>query len=295
VWQSGFTGIGYNSKVVTTPPTSFKDLLDPKYKGKVGMFGNDQDLPCPALNFMGFDIDKATPDQWKQAADMVTRARDAGIPRSFYDQSYIDALENGDTVITQAWSGDIFIASAPKSFGGDGFPEMKFVFPNEGPIYWHDNMAIPLHAQHPVDAITYMNYVYDPKVAAEMADFIWYVTPVPAAQSVVLNDLKDIGVKLALDDFGRGDLSMRSLRSLPLDEVKLDRHLVASLCSDARSWAFVRGGIDLGHDLGMQVVAKGVEDVVTRDLLVRLGCDVGQGYFFARPVAALAVGAPGLN
>jgi len=88
---------------------------------------------------------------------------------------------------------------------------------------------------------------------------------------------------------------MRSLRSLPLDEVKLERQLGASLCSDARSWAFVRGGIDLGHDLGMQVVAKGVEDVVTRDLLVRLGCDVGQGYFFARPVAALAVGAPGLE
>jgi len=84
---------------------------------------------------------------------------------------------------------------------------------------------------------------------------------------------------------------MRSLRSLPLDEVKLDRLLVGSLCSDARSWAFVRGGIDLGHDLGMQVVAKGVEDVVTRDLLTRLGCDVGQGYFFARPLAAAAFGA----
>ena len=106
-----------------------------------------------------------------------------------------------------------------------------------------------------------------------------------------LSDLDGTGVRLALDDFGCGDLSMRSLRSLPLDEVKLDRQLVASLCSDARSWAFVRGGIDLGHDLGMQVVAKGIEDVVTRDLLVRLGCDVGQGYFFARPLAAAAVGA----
>jgi spermidine/putrescine transport system substrate-binding protein len=190
-WQSGFTGIGYNSKVVKTPPTSFKDLLDPTYKGKVGMFANDQDLPCPALNAMGFDIDKSTSDQWKTAADAVSKARDDGIVRKFYDQSYIDALENGDIVLTQAWSGDIFIASAPKSLGGDGFPEMKFVFPQEGPIYWHDNMAIPLHAQHPVDAITYMNYVYDPKVAAMMADFIWYVTPVPGAQSVVLNDLKD--------------------------------------------------------------------------------------------------------
>jgi spermidine/putrescine transport system substrate-binding protein len=193
-WQSGFTGIGYNSKVVKTPPTSFKDLLNPAYKGKVGMFGNNQDLPCPALASMGLDPNKATPDQWKQAADMVKKARSDGIIRKFYDQSYIDALERGDTVITQAWSGDIYIASQPKSVGGDGYPEMKFVFPQEGPIYWHDNMAIPLHAQHPVDAITYMNFVYQPNIAGMMADFIWYVTPVPAAKDYVLNTLKDPAV-----------------------------------------------------------------------------------------------------
>jgi spermidine/putrescine transport system substrate-binding protein len=191
VWQSGFTGIGYNSKYIKEPPTSFGDLLNPKYKDKVGMFSNNQDLPCPALNFMGFDIDTSTPDQWKQAADKVTQARDAGIVRSFYDQSYINALENGDTIITQAWSGDIFIAAASKADGGDGFPEMKFVFPKEGPIYWHDNMCIPLHAQHPVDAITYMNFVYQPDVAAMMADFIWYVSPVPAAKQVVKDTIKD--------------------------------------------------------------------------------------------------------
>ena len=194
VWQSGFTGIGYNSKVVKEPPKSFGDLLNPKYKGKVGMFGNNQDLPCPALNYKGFNIDTSTPDQWKQAADLVTKARDDGIIRSFYDQSYINALENGDTVITQAWSGDIYIASQPKSVGGDGFPEMKFVFPQEGPIYWHDNMCIPAHAQHPVDAITYMNFVYTPRIAGMMEDFIWYVSPVPAAKEYVLKTLKDPAV-----------------------------------------------------------------------------------------------------
>jgi spermidine/putrescine transport system substrate-binding protein len=190
-WQSGFTAIGYNSKFVDTAPTSFGDLLNPKYKGKVGLFGNNQDLPCPALVHMGFDVQKSTPDQWKKAAEEVMRARDKGQFRGFYDQSYIDKLENEDTIITQAWSGDIFIAAAPKSFGGDGFPEMKLSVPKEGGVFWTDNMCIPLHAQHPVDAIMFMNFVYQPDIAAQLADFIWYISPVPAAKDIVLHKIKD--------------------------------------------------------------------------------------------------------
>ena len=190
-WQSGFTGIAYNSKVVKTPPTSFKDLLNPAYEGRVGMFANNQDLPCPALVSMGLDIQKSTPDQWRQAAQVLTKQRDDGIVRKYYDQSYIDALENGDTVITQAWSGDIFQSAAPKDYGGRGFSELKFVLPQEGGILWTDNMAIPLRAEHPVDAIELMNFVYDPKVAANLAAWIWYVSPVPAAKDVVLNELED--------------------------------------------------------------------------------------------------------
>jgi len=190
-WQSGFTGIGYNSKFVKETPKSFGDLLNPKYKGKVGVFGNNQDLPCPALQYMGFDIQKSTPAQWRKTADMLSKARDKGQFLGFYDQSYIDKLENQDTIITQAWSGDVFIAAAPKSIGGDGFPELKLALPNEGAIIWTDNMCIPLHAKNPVDAIMMMNWVYQPPIAAEMADFIWYVSPVPAAKDVVLHKLKD--------------------------------------------------------------------------------------------------------
>jgi spermidine/putrescine transport system substrate-binding protein len=190
-WQSGFTIIGYNSKRVKKPPTSFADLLDPTYKGKVGMFGNNQDLPCAALVYLGYDVQKSTPDQWKKAADLLLKQRDDGIVRSYYDQSYIDALENGETIITQAWSGDLFIAAASKDYGGDGFPEIKAAIPPEGGILWTDNMCIPLHAQHPVDAITFMNFAYEPKIAAQLADFIWYVSPVPAAKDIVLHDLDD--------------------------------------------------------------------------------------------------------
>ena len=190
-WQSGFTIIGYNSKAVKDKPTSFADLLNPKYKGKVGMFGNNQDLPCAALVYLGKDIQTSTPDDWKKAADVLMKQRNDGIPRSYYDQSYLQALENGDTIISQAWSGDLFIAAAPKSYGGDGFPEIKAAIPGEGGILWTDNQCIPLNAKHPVDAIKFMDFVYQPKIAAQLADFIWYVSPVPAAKDIVLNDIDD--------------------------------------------------------------------------------------------------------
>jgi spermidine/putrescine transport system substrate-binding protein len=190
-WQSGFTIIGYNSKVVDPPPTGFGDLLNPKYKGKVGMFKNNQDLPGAALVHLGYDIQTSTPDQWKKAAEVLLKQRDDGLVRSYYDQAYIDALENGETVITQAWSGDLFIAAAPKSYGGDGYSEIKAAIPQEGGILWTTSLCIPIRAQHPVDAIMMMDFVYRPEIAAQLADFIWYVSPVPAAKDIVLNELDD--------------------------------------------------------------------------------------------------------
>ena len=99
-----------------------------------------------------------------------------------------------------------------------------------------------------------------------------------------LRDLADTGVRLALDDFGTGDISLRTLRALPIHEIKLDRALIATLRSDPDSRSFVRTGIAVGHDIGLEVVAKGVEDSGTLALLGRLHCDVGQGNLFAGPV-----------
>jgi spermidine/putrescine transport system substrate-binding protein len=191
-WQSGFTAIAYNSKYVKEPPRTFGDLLNAtQYKGKVGMLGNAQDLACPALTYLGYDIQESTPDQWRKAAQLLEKQRDQGIVRSYYGQPYITAFENGDTLLTQCWSGDIFIANAPKSVGGDGFPELKLNLPEEGGILWTDNMCIPKYAENPLSAIKMMDFVYEPEIAAILADYIWYVSPVPAAKDIVLNKLDD--------------------------------------------------------------------------------------------------------
>jgi diguanylate cyclase (GGDEF)-like protein len=102
----------------------------------------------------------------------------------------------------------------------------------------------------------------------------------------VLNDLKDLGVKLALDDFGTGYSSLGYLMRFPVDTVKIDRTFVANLGGDAASHTIVTAVIHLAHDLGMTVIAEGVETAEQYLELTRLGCDSCQGFYFARPEPA---------
>jgi len=182
-WQSGFTGIGYNPRLTGREITSFNDLFDPKFKGKVGMFSENQDLGNLVLVGMGVKPENSTPKDWQAAADKLKKQRDDGIVRKYYDQTYIDALKKGETALSMAWSGDIFQANLSA-----GNKDLKFVIPSEGGVIWTDNMCIPLGAEHPLDAITYMNWVYQPRIAATMAESIEYITPVPSAQTFIAQD-----------------------------------------------------------------------------------------------------------
>lgn len=104
--------------------------------------------------------------------------------------------------------------------------------------------------------------------------------------TAVLQKLRDYGFRVAIDDFGSGYSALSYLRNLPIDEVKLDRHFIASVTSDNRAATVVRAVIDLTHELGITVVAEGVEDGATAIWLRDHGCDIGQGYYFGKPIAA---------
>ncbi|MFC3689783.1 putative bifunctional diguanylate cyclase/phosphodiesterase [Aquipuribacter hungaricus] len=108
---------------------------------------------------------------------------------------------------------------------------------------------------------------------------------------VVLRGLADLGVTLSIDDFGTGQSSLAYLKMLPVGEVKVDRSFVAGASGDAGDAAIVGAAVDLAHTHGLVVVAEGVEDDVTRRLLVDRGCDVIQGYLVSRPLAPEAFGA----
>ncbi|MFE1288435.1 aminotransferase class I/II-fold pyridoxal phosphate-dependent enzyme [Streptomyces sp. NPDC058751] len=100
----------------------------------------------------------------------------------------------------------------------------------------------------------------------------------------VLYSLKDLGVHIAVDDFGSGYSSLRYLRDFPVDVLKIDKTFIDDIALDTRQVALVEGIVGLADTLGIQVIAEGIEDQVQRDLLAGMGCRFGQGFLFARPM-----------
>ena len=108
----------------------------------------------------------------------------------------------------------------------------------------------------------------------------------PGRARQVLLQLRELGIGVSIDDYGTGYSSLAYLRHLPADELKLDRAFTAELDSDPHAAAIVRHTVALAHDLGMRLVAEGIETLEVSHALAALGCDIGQGYHIARPMPA---------
>jgi spermidine/putrescine transport system substrate-binding protein len=181
-WQSGWTAIGYNSSIIKDPGTSVDILFSSKYSGKIGMMSDPQELGSVGLLAIGVEPATSTESEWAKAAKKLQTQKSDGLVRAYYDQSYIDHLKNGDIVVSQAWSGDIFQADLNSKYR-----DLKLLIPDEGGMFWTDNMCIPMYAQNPKDAMTLMDFFYDPQVQAVVEYYNDYVCPVPAAKEVLLN------------------------------------------------------------------------------------------------------------
>jgi EAL domain-containing protein (putative c-di-GMP-specific phosphodiesterase class I) len=105
-----------------------------------------------------------------------------------------------------------------------------------------------------------------------------------AAHESNLDKLKGLGVGISIDDFGMGYSSLSYLKWLPADTLKVDKSFVAGLGEDVQDTAIVQMVIDLAHTFGMEVVAEGVENKKQAEQLEEMGCDMAQGYYFARPL-----------
>jgi predicted signal transduction protein with EAL and GGDEF domain len=115
------------------------------------------------------------------------------------------------------------------------------------------------------------------------------VMPDPQRSFAILQDLRNLGVRISIDDFGTGYSSFAYFRTLPADELKIDRSFVEKLTSSTADGHVVRSVIDLAHRFDLAVVAEGIEDAATAGILTEMGCDIGQGYYFGRPAPAREV------
>ncbi|WP_067632083.1 extracellular solute-binding protein [Actinomadura latina] len=175
-YESGVTGIAYNTKYVDEEITSIAQLFDAKYKGKVGMMGDSQELGNFGMFLLGIDPEKSTKADWEKAAAKLREQRDKGIVRKYYSQDYVDAVSKGDVWMTMAWSGDVYSLTSP---------DVKFVVPKEGGTIWTDNMCIPKTAENPVDALTLMDWLYVPENNVPLTEFINYMPPIPSTQEIL--------------------------------------------------------------------------------------------------------------
>jgi spermidine/putrescine transport system substrate-binding protein len=205
-WASGMTGIAWNTKYVTEPITSIDVLWDPKYAGKIGMMQDPQELANFGLFRAGIDPDRSTLDDWNKAADVLNQQRNAGLVRAYYDQSYLDALSQGDTWISMAWSGDIFQQN--ESAGNN---DLQFVVPDEGGNIWTDNMMIPSLAQNPVSAMKMIDWFYHPQIATLLTENIQYISACAPVRSLIEQD-----AKLKKGANGQSQATLQQLAGSPL-------------------------------------------------------------------------------
>ncbi|RJL21738.1 polyamine ABC transporter substrate-binding protein [Bailinhaonella thermotolerans] len=178
-YTSGVTGIAYNTKYVDWEITKIADLWDPRLKGKVGMMSDPQELGNFGMFLGGVDPERSTPADWKKAGERLQEQRDKGVVRKYYEQDYITAVAKGEVWACMAWSGDAFQEVLK------GNKDLRFVVPAEGATIWTDNMLIPKGAANPVDAITFMDWLYQPQNAAELLEYIQYIAPWDGLKDVV--------------------------------------------------------------------------------------------------------------
>jgi spermidine/putrescine transport system substrate-binding protein len=177
-WQSGLTGIAYNKKELPDGVTTIDQLLtDPKLKGKVTVLTEMPDCMGHMISATGGDPAAVTEESFAAGIEMLQAAVDSEQIRRFTGNDYGDDLSSGNVVAAMAWSGDIVQLQLDN-------PNLEFVIPESGAHIWTDNMLVP-NGGDVFTASTYMNFVYDPAVAAEIEAYVNYICPVKGAQEEI--------------------------------------------------------------------------------------------------------------
>ena len=195
----GTTGLGYNVDKIKAimpdaPVDSWAMIFDPKIVSKfkdcgVNFLDSPDDLFPAALAYLGLDPNSKNQDDLNKAADLVSAV--APYVLKFDSSDYINKLANGDICLSVGYSGDVLQARDRASEADNGVT-IAYSIPKEGALMWFDSMAIPADAPHPEEALAFINFMMDPKIAAENSNYVYYANgnkdSQPMLEPDVIND-----------------------------------------------------------------------------------------------------------
>lgn len=179
-FQAGFAGICWNKEKLPNGLASVEDLWDPALRGRVGVLSEMRDTIGLIMLAQGTDIAGSWgDDEFMNAIDVFRKQVDEGQIRNIKGNAYLNDLQNEDTLAAICWSGDITLINTE---AGD---KWEFALPDSGGTLWNDTFVVPMGSQRKANAEALMNYYYEPEVAAEVAAWVNYITPVDGAKDAM--------------------------------------------------------------------------------------------------------------
>jgi spermidine/putrescine transport system substrate-binding protein len=178
-WQSGLAGIIYRKDKVKSEPKTVDALFDPDYKGKVTMLTEMRDTVGVVAAWQGADPEKASVDEFMKAIDKIGEGAESGQIRGFTGNEYTKDITKGDSWVIIGWSGDAVQLKADN-------PNIEFVIPESGSHLWTDNMQIPVGAPHAFTAEKMIDFVYQPEIQADIAEYVNYICPVKGVKEILV-------------------------------------------------------------------------------------------------------------
>ncbi|MFF8407864.1 polyamine ABC transporter substrate-binding protein [Streptomyces omiyaensis] len=219
-WQSGITGIAYNRRALGRELRSTRQLWDADLRGKVTLLSGLDESISLLMQGDGVDVTRWTADDFHAVCDRIEKLVAQKHIRRFTGNDYIKDLSGGDVLACQAYSGDVIQLQADN-------PDIAFVVPEEGGELWAESLLVPNLARHKANAEKLVDYYYEPEVAAELAAWVNYVCPVPAAQAVLADSGDEELAALAEDPLVFPDREMRGRLAIARDIAASERREMA--------------------------------------------------------------------
>jgi spermidine/putrescine transport system substrate-binding protein len=215
-WQGGFAGLAYNVDKVGEIRT-VEDLWAPELKGRVVVLSEMRDTVGILMMANGVDISSDWgANEFNKALDVLREQVEAGQIRNVRGNSYTEDLVNEDALVAIGWSGDITLINYENGY--DDGEKWKFVFPESGATIWNDTMVVPIGSPRKANAEALMNYYYEPEVAAEVAAWVNYVTPVKGAYEAAMDIDPDLAENKLIFPDAATLAQAQAFRTLSSDE-----------------------------------------------------------------------------